>query len=337
MLQNKTNSSKSASTPWFENRPLVALAPMEAVTDSIFRKIVRSIAPEVILYTEFAPARGLLHDAEPVWKMAEFDESERPLIVQLYDNDAPSLGLAAERIVKHHRPDGIDLNMGCPVKKVARRGAGCGMMADVKNAAESIRQIIEYADGVPVSLKTRLGISDKKMVLDLAGACIDAGVQQITIHARLKADRPRIPADWKAMSFAAKKISVPVMGNGDIWTAEDAKTMSELEGIDGVMIGRGAIGNPWLLQRSYQALAGLPVDQLPNKAERARVAIMHLKENVKYKGERRGVLELRKIVRNYIKGYLDSKRTWMKIIEVETEKATANILEEFGKSETEIM
>lgn len=316
---------------WYDRRPLVALAPMEAVTDIAYRPVVRSIAPEAILYTEFAPARGLIHQAKRVWQMVEFSEMERPLVVQIYDNDAPSLGDAAGLIVKHHRPDGLDLNMGCPVRKVANRGAGCGMMAFPENAADSVRRIVDQADGVPVSIKTRLGIKDKQQVIEVAQACVEAGAQQVTIHARLKADRPRVPADWEALARVVPEINAPVMGNGDIWSEADAVRMIEETGVIGVMIARGGIGNPWLLKRCQQALSGQTVDPLPDREERARVAIAHLQANVATKGERRGVLEMRKVIRNYIKGFRDSKATWMRIIETETEMETAAILEAFGK------
>ena len=322
--------SDKPTNAWFDRRPLVALAPMEAVTDVAYRPVVRSIAPDAILYTEFAPARGLIHQAKRVWQMVEFSEMERPLVVQIYDNDAPSLGEAAALVVKHHRPDGLDLNMGCPVRKVANRGAGCGMMAFPENAADAVRRMVDNADGVPVSVKTRLGIKDKSQVIEVAQACIEAGAAQITIHARLKADRPRIPADWEALARVVPEIPVPVMGNGDIWSEEDAVRMVEQTGVIGVMIARGGIGNPWLLKRCHQALAGETVDPLPNREERARVAIAHLQANVQTKGERRGVLEMRKVIRNYIKGFRDSKSTWMKIIETETEAETAAILENFG-------
>jgi tRNA-dihydrouridine synthase B len=325
-----TQSTKTANQQWFDKRPLVALAPMEAVTDHSYRKIVRSIAPEAILYTEFTPARGLLAGAKRVWDMAHFTDDEHPLVVQLYDSVPEALGEAVASINEKYRPDGYDLNMGCPVRKVANRGAGCGMMATPDIAAECVKRMIDAADGVPVSIKTRLGIRNKTEVIDVAGACVEAGAVQVTIHGRLKADRPRHAADWEALSKAATQFDVPIIGNGDIWTVSDALKMAELDGVDGVMIARGGIGNPWLLQRSWQALSGLPVDPLPDRTEKARVAMEHLRANVEDKGERRGVLELRKVVRNYIKGHIDSRRTWMRIIESITLDETLGVLEEFA-------
>lgn len=318
---------------WFDRNDLVALAPMEAITDRAWRPVVRRIAPDVVLFTEFANARGLLHGAKSVWQMVEFKEMERPLVVQLYDSDPVALGEATREVVKRHRPDGIDLNMGCPVRKVAGRGAGCGMMAFPDVAAEAVKRMVDNADGVPVTVKTRLGIRSKTEVVDVANAIIEAGARQITIHARLKADRPRVPADWAALEAAAKKLSVPVIGNGDIWTEQDALRMVQLEKVVGVMVARGAIGNPWMLQRCVQALRGDTVDAPPTREERARVAIDHLKANVETKGERRGVLEMRKVVRHYIKGYLDSKRTWMRMINEFTISGSMAILEEFGRGD----
>ncbi len=317
---------------WFEAKPLVALAPMEAVTDRAYRTVVRRIAPEVILYTEFVPCMGLKHGGERVWRMAEFDDEERPLIVQIYDHDLDAIEYAAREVAKNLKPDGIDLNMGCPVKKVAARGAGCGMMADPEKSAEAIKRMVDNSNGIPVSAKMRLGISKKDEVLEVSQAVVEAGAQQVSIHARLKSDRPRVPADWDALSIAAKELDVVVMGNGDIWSVEDGQRMMDLDGIDGIMIGRGAIGNPWLLQRCWQTLAGVEVDSPPNKNERVAVAIDHLRMNVESKGERRGVLELRKVVRNYIKGYSDSRQTWLRIIESETELETAKILEDFARN-----
>ncbi len=331
----ETNKTSPDSQLWFDRRPLVSLAPMEAITDHAYRKIVRAIAPEVVLYTEFTPARGLLAGAKAVWDMAHFDDDEHPLVIQLYDSVPEALGDAVKSISEKYRPDGYDLNMGCPVRKVANRGAGCGMMATPEVAVECVQRMIDAADGVPVSIKTRLGIRNKTEVIDVAGACVEAGAKQVTIHGRLKADRPRHAADWEALSHAAQQFDVPIIGNGDIWTVRDAQNMADLEGVDGIMIARGGIGNPWLLQRAWQALSGLPVDPLPDRAEKARVAVKHLLANVEDKGERRGVLELRKVVRNYIKGHIDSRRTWMQIIEAVSVEDTVRILEDFARGPTD--
>jgi tRNA-dihydrouridine synthase B len=334
----KRHVAQSSSKNWFERDALVALAPMEAITDRAYRPIVRHVAPEVVLYTEFVPARGLLAGAQKVWEMAEFQEMERPVVVQVYDNLAEPLGEATGEIVNRLHPDGVDLNMGCPVRKVANRGAGCGMMDYPEVAADAVRRMVDAADGVPVSIKTRLGIRDKSQVIDVAHACIDAGAVQATIHARLKADRPRVPADWASLEVAARELStrVPIMGNGDVWTHEDAVRMVSLDGVSGTMVARGGIGNPWMLHRCVQALKGEPVDAPPTREERARIAIMHLRANVAAKGERRGVLEMRKVVRNYIKGYHDSKHTWLRIIDVEDEASNAKILEEFGRGDDDL-
>jgi len=326
---NMTDSLKR----WFERDGLVALAPMEAITDRAWRPVVRRISPDVVLFTEFANARGLLHGAKSVWSMVEFQEMERPLVVQLYDSDSEALGEATRAVVQRHRPDGIDLNMGCPVRKVASRGAGCGMMAVPDIAADAVKRMVDNADGLPVTIKTRLGIADKSEVIEVAGRCIEAGAEQVSIHARLKADRPRVPADWDALSAAASRLPVPVMGNGDIWTERDALRMVAHAGVAGVMVARGAIGNPWMLQRCVQALRGDPIDPPPTREQRARVALEHLQANVQMKGERRGVLEMRKVVRHYIKGYLDSKQTWMRMIETESVRETAAILETFGRGD----
>ncbi|MBD3165024.1 hypothetical protein GF324_00330 [bacterium] len=317
--------------PWYVRRPLVALAPMEDITDNVYRRLVRSIDREVVLYTEFTNASGLLAGAERVWQMLEFTEEQRPLVMQLYDYDAEKLGTATGDVVRRCRPDGIDLNMGCPVRKVANRGAGCGMMADPVYAAEAVKRMVDASGGVPVSVKTRLGIRRKDEILEVAERCLEAGAAQITIHGRLKADRPRTPADWDAVSRAAVAIPVPVMGNGDIWNEHDALRMIELPGIDGVMLARAAIGNPWVLRRCRQALAGEPIDPLPDAEERARIALKHLRLNVEEKGDRRGVVELRKVVRNYIKGFSNTRRTWMRIIETEDLLETARILETFAR------
>ena len=322
---------KLNTIPWYQRRPLVALAPMEAITDQAYRSLCRSVAPDVVMYTEFVPANGLLRGGDKVRQMATFAEEERPLVVQIYDHDLDAIGEAAGVIAREMRPDGLDINMGCPVRKVALRGAGCGMMADPVIAGEAVKRVVDASGGIPVSAKMRLGIKQKDEVLEVVARCIEAGAKQVTIHARLKADRPRIPADWDALESAARQLDTTIIGNGDIWNIDDALRMSKLDGIDGVMIGRGAIGNPWLLQRAWQALAGVEIDSPPDRDERIRVALEHLQLNVRDKGERRGVLELRKVVRNYIKGFPDSRRTWMKIIEVETEKETAAILEEFVK------
>ncbi len=315
---------------WFDKRPLVAIAPMEGITDKAYRTLVRRITPEVILFTEFVNASGLLHGAKRVWTMAEFTDDERPIVVQLYDHDPEKIGLATREIAKRLHPDGIDLNMGCPVRKVVARGAGCAMMADISRSAESVRRMVTEAGSIPVSIKSRLGIADKREVVDFARACIEAGASQVSIHARLKDVRPRVPADWDALSYAARRLDTTVIGNGDVWSEEDALRMVALEGVDGVMIGRGGIGNPWLLKRIAQKLAGKAVDKHPSRETRARTAIEHLELNVKAKGERRGVLEMRKIVRHYIKGYNDSKRTWLKLIEVDSTADTIRVLEEFA-------
>lgn len=305
------------SIPWYARRPLVALAPMEGVTDGPYRRVCRELAPEAVLFTEFTSAQGLLHGNERTWGMARFAEQERPIVVQLYGGEPGALAAAARAVEEQVRPDGIDLNLGCPVKKVLARGEGCALMKDPARAREIV-QAMKEAIRVPLSAKMRLGWESREEAVPFACLLAEAGVEALTVHGRLRRDRPRHPADWEAIARVKASLGIPVIGNGDIVSGEETARRQRESGVDGVMIARGAMGNPWLLAEARAALAGEPIPAPPTLAERARVAARHLDLNIERHGERRGVLIMRKHYSSYLGGFPGARELRQRLVRAAT-------------------
>lgn len=285
-------------------RPLL-LAPMEDVSDPPFRIICKRLGAD-LLYTEFISSGGLVHDAADSLRKLEFREEERPLGIQIFGGDLDQV-CGAVLIVDAVGPDLIDLNFGCPVKKVVCRDAGAAILKDLPKMRSLAKAAVARATR-PVTVKTRLGWSEDSIrILEVARLLEDCGISALTVHARTRSQMYKGSArwDWLRRLKDEAGLRIPLIGNGDAVTAEKVRDMFETTGVDAVMIGRGAIGNPWIFRESRQLLETGTLPAPPDWEERARTAAEHLQLKCAWLGERRGVLEMRKMYAGYFKGMPD--------------------------------
>ncbi len=294
-------------------RPLF-LAPMEDVTDPSFRYMCKRFGADVV-YTEFISADGLIRDAWKSRAKLNIDEGERPVGIQIYGHLIEPM-VEAARIAATAAPDIIDINFGCPVKKIAGRGAGSGMMRDVPLMVEMTRQIVE-AVNIPVTVKTRLGWDeDSKNIEDIALRLQDTGIKALTIHGRTRAQMYKGEADWTLIGAVKNNpnIHIPIIGNGDVNSAESAKAMFDRYGVDGVMIGRATYGRPWIFREIKHYLATGEILPQPSVIERVEIAKEHLAKSLEIKGEKVGILEMRRHLSNSFKGLPNFKETRLKLV-----------------------
>ena len=294
-------------------RPLL-LAPMEDVTDPSFRYMCKRFGADMV-YTEFISSDGLVRDAAKSLKKLEIDPAERPVGIQIYGHLIEPMVEAALR-AEAAGPDVIDINFGCPVKKIAGRGAGSGMMRDVPLMVEMTRRIVE-AVKLPVTVKTRLGWDDEsKNIEQIALRLQDVGIAALTIHGRTRAQMYRGEADWTLIGKVKNNpaIRIPIIGNGDVDSGPRAAEMFDRYGVDGVMIGRATYGRPWIFREAKHYLRTGEVLPQPSVAERVAIAKEHLKKSLEIKGNHVGILEMRRHLTNYFKGLPDFKSTRMKLV-----------------------
>ena len=295
------------------DRPLL-LAPMEDVTDPSFRYMCKRFGADMV-YTEFISADGLIRDAAGSLAKLRIDDAERPVGIQLYGHLIEPM-VEAARMAERARPDVIDLNFGCPVKKIASRGAGSGMMRDVPRMVEMTRRIVEAVD-TPVTVKTRLGWDDEsKNIVEIALRLQDAGIAALTIHGRTRAQMYRGEADWTLIGEVKNhpSIRIPIIGNGDIDSPLRAKEMFDRYGVDGVMIGRATYGRPWIFREIKHYFETGELMPQPTVAERVAIAREHLSKSLEVKGGKTGILEMRRHLSNYFKGLPDFKQTRLKLV-----------------------
>ena len=289
------------------------LAPMEDITDPPFRVLCKRMGADVMI-TEFISSEGLIRDASKSLVKLDFDEIERPVGIQIFGHDIDAMAKAAE-VAETANPNFIDINWGCPVKKVAVKGAGSGILNDIPKMVR-ITEAVVKATKLPVTVKTRLGWDEKdKPIVDIAERLQDIGIQAISIHGRTKAQLYKGEADWTLIGEVKNnpRMKIPVFGNGDINSPQKAKEMLKY-GTDGLMIGRATIGNPWIFReiRHYLETGNL----LPSADIKEKVAVCreHLLGSVKWKGERVSIAEMRKHYSGYFKGIIDFKPFRIKLV-----------------------
>ncbi|MFI3317357.1 MAG: tRNA dihydrouridine synthase DusB [Rikenellaceae bacterium] len=290
------------------------LAPMEDVTDPSFRYMCKRFGADVV-YTEFISADGLIRDAWKSRAKLNLDEGERPVGIQIYGHLIEPMVQAA-RIAQSASPDIIDINFGCPVKKIAGRGAGSGMMRDVPLMVEMTRQIVQAVDA-PVTVKTRLGWDeDSKNIEEIALRLQDVGIAALTIHGRTRAQMYKGEADWSLIGAVKNNplITIPIIGNGDVNSAQRAKEMFDRYGVDGVMIGRATYGRPWIFREVKHYMQTGEILAQPSVAERVAIARDHLAKSLEVKGDKVGILEMRRHLSNYFKGLPNFKETRLKLV-----------------------
>ncbi len=287
---------------------------MEDVTDPSFRYMCKRFGADVVT-TEFISSDGLIRDAWKSRAKLNIDEAERPVGIQIYGHLVEPM-VEAARIAETARPDFIDINFGCPVKKIAGRGAGSGMMRDVPLMVEMTRRIVE-AVSLPVTVKTRLGWDeDSKNIVDIALRLQDTGIAALTIHGRTRAQMYRGEADWTLIGEVKRHpdMRIPIIGNGDVDSGPKAAEMFDRYGVDGVMIGRATYGRPWIFSEVKHYMSTGEIMPQPSVAERVAIAKEHLSKSLEIKGERVGILEMRRHLSNYFKGLPDFKSTRLKLV-----------------------
>ncbi len=280
--------------------PPVVLAPMAGITNHAFRLICRRHGAAAV-WTEMISSYGIRYRNPKTLAMFDWTEEERPVIVQIFGADADIMAAAAE-VVAAAGADAIDINLGCPVRKVVRTGAGAALMQNLENARKIMSAVVR-AVNIPVTVKTRKGPNDKNVTAtEIARMAEETGVAAVVIHGRTAEQGYSGTADWNIIAEVKKLVSIPVIGNGDVKSPQDAKRMLTETGCDAVMIGRGALGNPWIFSRTAHYLATGELIPEPTCAERMEVAREHIHLMVKLYGEERGVREMRGQLSWYIKG-----------------------------------
>ena len=291
------------------------LAPMEDVSDPPFRYVCKLFGAD-ITYTEFISSEGLIREAAKSVKKLEFTEFERPIGIQIFGHDIGSMVLAA-RFAEEANPDIIDINYGCPVKKVANKGAGSGILNDIPKMVRMTEAVVKSVNK-PVTVKTRLGYDDhRKDIVEIAERLQDVGIQAITIHGRTRVTRSSEPADWTLIGEVKKNpaMHIPVFGNGDVFSPEAAKSFKDTYHVDGLMIARGSYGNPWIFRDIKQYLATGIIPSPPDIHERVRICRIHLEKSAGWKGEKVALNEIRKHYSEYFKGYRDFKKYKVSLME----------------------
>lgn len=298
-------------------RPLL-LAPLEDVTDSAFRLLCRSFGADMVV-TEFVSSEGLIREAKKSHNKLIFSEQERPIAIQIFGHDPDSMREAA-LIAAEASPDVIDINFGCPVRKVINKGGGADLLRDVPRMI-SITKAVVSVSKLPVTAKTRLGWDeDSKNIVDIAQRLQDCGIAAITIHGRTRAQLYKGQADWTLIGAVKNNpaMHIPVIGNGDVNSPEKAKEMFDRYHVDGIMIGRAAIGNPWIFKQIRTFLDQGAMLQPPDVEERISICKTHLENTIAHKGERQAVLEMRKHYSQYFRALPHFKDYRMQLLTYRT-------------------
>lgn len=312
----------------FDKVPLL-LAPMEDITDMPFRTICKRLGADLV-YTEFISSEGLIRDASKSLVKLDINPLERPVGIQLFGHDIDSMVLAA-RYAEKAQPEIIDLNFGCPVKKVVRKGGGSAMLQTPDIMVEMTRQIVK-AVNIPVTVKTRLGWDHNSMIIyDLAERLQDTGIAALSIHGRTRSQLYKGEADWTLIGEIKQNpnMEIPIIGNGDITSAQKAKHYLDTYQPDGLMVGRAAIGNPWIFGQIRHFLDTGEEIPLPTTEDRRDVCLEHLSSEILFKGERQAVIEMRKAYSGYFKGVENFKPYKAKLMTALSLTEVEDILTQF--------
>ena len=304
------------------------LAPMEDVSDPPFRRLCKLHGADM-LYSEFISSEGLIRDAIKSRQKLDIFDYERPVGIQIFGGDEEAMALSA-KIVATVRPDLVDINFGCPVKKVVSKGAGAGVLKDIDLMVRLTKAVVRSTD-LPVTVKTRLGWDESSInIEEVAERLQDVGISALTIHARTRSQMYKGHSDW---SYIAKvknnpRIHIPIFGNGDIDSPEKALEYRNKYGVDGIMIGRAAIGYPWIFREIKHYFATGELLSPPTIADRVAAARNHLIWSVEWKGERQGVLEMRRHYANYFKGLPNFKEHRQRLVTLDSAAEIVTALEE---------
>lgn len=313
------------------------LAPMEDVSDPPFRALCKKHGAD-LMYTEFISSEGLIRDAhKSVQKLDIYDE-ERPIGIQIFGGEERSMRMSAE-IVEASKPDLLDINYGCPVKKVVCKEAGAGILKNIPKMVSLTKAIVESTN-LPVTVKTRLGWDESsKHIVEVAERLQDVGIKAISIHGRTRVQMYKGEADWTLIQAVKNnpRLTIPVFGNGDVDSPQKAVEMHKRYGVDGVMIGRAAIGNPWIfndIKHFRETGQCLPP---PTIEQRSSAALEHLTRSVQWKGERLGIVEMRRHYANYFRGIPHFKEARTQLVTIDELDALVDILNEIPHNHQVVM
>lgn len=302
------------------------LAPMEEVTDPSFRHLCKDFGADVLI-SEFISSDALSREVEKSIRKMHFDEDERPFGIQIFGHDEDSL-IAAARLAESANPDFIDINWGCPVKKVVSKGAGSAILKDIPKMIRLTKAVVD-AVSLPVTVKTRLGWEEaEKPIVEAAEMLQDVGIKALTIHGRTRSQMYSGTADWTLIGEVKNnpRMCIPIIGNGDIDSPEKAVEYKKRFGVDAIMIGRAAIGSPWIFRQIKDYLQGRE-PSCPDYEERVNVCLKHLQMAKEWKGERTAILEMRKHYANYFKGIPHFKERKIKLMSALSIEECAEILQ----------
>lgn len=306
------------------------LAPMEDVSDPPFRSVCKENGADM-MYTEFISSEGLIRDADKSVQKLDIYDSERPIGIQIFGDNIESMKEAA-RISEKAKPEILDINYGCPVKKVACRGAGAGILLDLDKMQKMTKEIVKQVK-IPVTVKTRLGWDDKSIkIVEVAERLQDVGIQALTIHGRTRKQMYKGEANWEYIADVKNnsRIKIPIFGNGDIDSPEKAIEYKERYNVDGIMIGRAAIGNPWIFNEIKHFMKNKTLKKSPSITDRINAVRKHIDFSIRWKGEKLGLIEMRRHYNNYFRGIDNFKPYRLKLVHSEKESSSLEILEEIN-------
>ena len=303
------------------------LAPMAGFTDQPFRRICKKLGAG-FLFGEFVSADGLVYESRKTFDLLNFLEEEHPFAIQIFGSD-PKIMAHAARTVRRFHPDVLDINYGCPVKKVVKRGAGAALLRDLDRLEDIAKAVVDVSE-IPVTAKIRIGWSkDEIIAVEAAQRLERVGVRAITVHARTKTMGYSNHAVWSVIRDVKKAVSIPVLGNGDIWQAPDALKMIQETGCDFVMVGRGAIGNPWIFREIGALLKDAEEISPPTLQERREICLQHFQWTLEFYGHQKGVFEMRKHLAAYTKGLPGASRFRAKLMHLTQPEIIAREIESF--------
>ena len=306
----------------------IILAPMAGLTDLPFRRICEMYKPGLVV-TEMVSGKALQYNDEKTKKLLNMEDEARPISAQIFGSDVEAMKYAAKYVSEI--ADIVDINMGCPAPKVVKNGDGSKLLLDLKKVEEITKAVVESSK-VPVTVKIRKGWDNEHIVaVDVAKIVEKAGAKAITVHGRTRSEFYTGKADWDIIKKVKEEVSIPVIGNGDIKTPEDAKKILEYTHCDGIMIGRGVLGNPWLIEQIQTYLENGSVREIKNE-ERMEIIFKHIDLEVKEKGENVGIKEMRKHICYYLKGLPMASEIRNRINKLETEKEVKETLKEYFNS-----
>ena len=311
------------------------LAPMEDVTDSPFRQICREKGADIV-FTEFISSEALIRDSEIALHKMSYNEIERPFGIQIFGGREEAMHGAA-KVALNNNPDVVDINFGCPVYKVVNKGAGAACLKDLDMMERMAGTVVDAVTDRPVTVKTRLGWDDDTIkIQEVALMLQKLGVKALTVHARTRCQKYKGDADWEWLKKLKNTpgLEIPIIGNGDVTSPELAKKMFDETGVDGVMIGRGAIGNPWIFQQSRHYLETGELLPEPTLEEKLNVCAEQLRLSVAHQGEKYGVIIMKKHYGQYLKGIRNGKKLRMQLMDHSTIDPILEILLNFKEEDS---